>query len=66
MDDILHEASALFGDAVKEAKDEANSYFDFPAQLIALDGVANDTKYDKLGDLLKDKKATLVVNVATY
>ena len=42
------------------------SFFNFPATLIANDGVANDTHYDQLGDLLTGRKATLVVNVATY
>jgi hypothetical protein len=30
-----------------------------------LNGVANDTHYDRIGDLLKGKKAILVTNVAT-
>ena len=65
-------AAALIGSAMtasesfKQVTDTPTNYFDFPVTLIGLNGVEDTTHYDRVGDMLKGKKATLVVNVASY
>ena len=58
---------ALFGHQIFDKRFiDGTSYFDFPAKLIAVNGLPNDTEYDHIGTMLAGKKATLVVNVASY